>query len=87
MLWGRSVSPIAAAGGTPQDAGALPALGGGHRAGWLCPPQGVLADFAPPTPPLVPTLVVQCVTEVEKRGLMEVGSRVVGVAMLWSLWG
>ncbi|NWU51080.1 RGAP1 protein, partial [Dromas ardeola] len=38
---------------------------------WPC--EGVLADFAPPTPPLVPALVVQCVTEVETRGLTEVG--------------
>ncbi|XP_064020533.1 rac GTPase-activating protein 1-like isoform X3 [Pogoniulus pusillus] len=41
-----------------------------HRA-W--PHAGVLADFAPHTPPLVPLLVVQCVTEVEKRGLTETG--------------
>ncbi|NXS68885.1 RGAP1 protein, partial [Pandion haliaetus] len=37
------------------------------------PREGVLADFAPPTPPLVPALVVQCVTEVETRGLTETG--------------
>jgi len=47
----------------------------------LSPPQGVLADFAPPTPPLVPALVVQCVNVVETRGLTEVGAGVVGVAM------
>lgn len=35
-------------------------------------PQGVLADFAPLTPPRVPALVVQCVHEVESRGLAEV---------------
>lgn len=69
------------------DAGALPTLGGGHRIDQCHPPQGVLADFAPTTPPLVPTLVVQCVTEVETRGLTEVGAGVVGVVMLWFLWG
>ncbi|NXT68483.1 RGAP1 protein, partial [Chaetops frenatus] len=37
------------------------------------PREGVIADFAPSTPPLVPTLVVQCVTEVETRGLTETG--------------
>lgn len=75
----------------------LPALGcwgsayRGHRAGWWvqsgsrhCPPQGVLADFAPPTPPLVPVLVVQCVTEVETRGLTEVGAGAVEAVMPWS---
>ncbi|NXY14676.1 RGAP1 protein, partial [Atrichornis clamosus] len=41
------------------------------------PREGVLADFAPSTPPLVPALVVQCVTEVETRGLTEVGVRTV----------
>lgn len=35
-------------------------------------PQGILADFAPSIPPLVPHLVVQCVNQVEKRGLQEV---------------
>lgn len=69
------------------DAGALPTLGGGHRTGQCCPPQGVLADFAPATPPLVPALVVQCVTEVETRGLTEVGAWVVGAVILWFLWG
>ncbi|XP_054826826.1 rac GTPase-activating protein 1-like isoform X2 [Eublepharis macularius] len=35
--------------------------------------EGVLADFAPSTPPMVPQLVVQCVTQVESRGLQEMG--------------
>uniref|UniRef100_A0A663F2W7 Rac GTPase activating protein 1 n=1 Tax=Aquila chrysaetos chrysaetos TaxID=223781 RepID=A0A663F2W7_AQUCH len=52
-----------------------------------CPPQGVLADFAPPTPPLVPALVVQCVTEVETRGLTETGLyRVPGAEQLVREW-
>uniref|UniRef100_A0A8C6Z3K7 Rho-GAP domain-containing protein n=1 Tax=Nothoprocta perdicaria TaxID=30464 RepID=A0A8C6Z3K7_NOTPE len=42
-------------------------------------PQGVLADFAPSVPPLVPALVVQCVTEVETRGLAEVGAAAAGL--------
>ena len=76
--------PVGLPGYRPRDAGALAAGPGGRcRAGRCCPPQGVLADFAPPTPPLVPALVVQCVTEVETRGLMEVGAGAVGAAMPW----
>lgn len=36
--------------------------------------QGILADFAPSTPPLVPPLVIQCVNQVERRGLKEVSA-------------
>ncbi|NXQ83410.1 RGAP1 protein, partial [Nyctibius grandis] len=51
------------------------------------PREGVLADFAPPTPPLVPALVVQCVTEVETRGLTETGLyRVPGTEQLVREW-
>ncbi|NXS59319.1 RGAP1 protein, partial [Brachypteracias leptosomus] len=51
------------------------------------PREGVLADFAPPTPPLVPALVVQCVTEVETRGLTEMGLyRVPGSEQLVREW-
>ncbi|KAM8806949.1 rac GTPase-activating protein 1 [Eudromia elegans] len=51
------------------------------------PRQGVLADFAPPIPPLVPALVVQCVTEVEARGLVEMGLyRVPGAEQLVREW-
>ncbi|NXT48629.1 RGAP1 protein, partial [Pluvianellus socialis] len=51
------------------------------------PREGVLADFAPLTPPLVPTLVVQCVTEVETRGLTETGLyRVPGAEQLVREW-
>ncbi|XP_053327706.1 rac GTPase-activating protein 1-like [Spea bombifrons] len=35
--------------------------------------QGVLADYAPVTSPRVPSLVIQCVNEIEKRGLSERG--------------
>ncbi|XP_033016403.1 rac GTPase-activating protein 1-like isoform X2 [Lacerta agilis] len=35
--------------------------------------EGILADFAPSTPPLVPPLVIQCVNQVERRGLKETG--------------
>ncbi|KAM6259391.1 rac GTPase-activating protein 1-like [Spheniscus humboldti] len=56
-----------------------------HHHTW--PREGVLADFAPPTPPLVPTLVVQCVTEVETRGLTETGLyRVPGAEQLVREW-
>ncbi|NXA46667.1 RGAP1 protein, partial [Nothocercus julius] len=51
------------------------------------PQQGVLADFAPPVPPLVPALVAQCVTEVETRGLAETGLyRVPGAEQLVREW-
>ncbi|NXG86809.1 RGAP1 protein, partial [Stercorarius parasiticus] len=56
-----------------------------HHHAW--PSEGVLADFAPPTPPLVPALVVQCVTEVETRGLTETGLyRVPGAEQLVREW-
>ncbi|XP_044887685.1 rac GTPase-activating protein 1-like isoform X1 [Mauremys mutica] len=51
------------------------------------PREGVLADFAPPTAPLVPALVVQCVSEVERRGLTETGLyRVPGAEPLVREW-
>ncbi|XP_015724682.1 rac GTPase-activating protein 1-like isoform X2 [Coturnix japonica] len=51
------------------------------------PREGVLADFAPQTAPLVPALVVQCVTEVETRGLAEAGLyRVPGAEPLVREW-
>ncbi|NWI55085.1 RGAP1 protein, partial [Calyptomena viridis] len=51
------------------------------------PREGVLADFAPRTRPLVPALVVQCVTEVETRGLTETGLyRVPGAEQLVREW-
>ncbi|KAK4817424.1 hypothetical protein QYF61_013491, partial [Mycteria americana] len=56
-----------------------------HHHAW--PREGVLADFAPPAPPLVPALVVQCVTEVETRGLTETGLyRVPGTEQLVREW-
>ncbi|XP_065697130.1 rac GTPase-activating protein 1-like isoform X5 [Patagioenas fasciata] len=56
-----------------------------HHHAW--PREGVLADFAPATPPLVPALVVQCVTEVETRGLTETGLyRVPGTDQLVREW-
>ncbi|KAJ6634313.1 hypothetical protein lerEdw1_014085 [Lerista edwardsae] len=49
--------------------------------------EGILADFAPSTPPLVPHLVVQCVNQVEKRGLQETGLyRVPGVERFVREW-
>ncbi|XP_043931333.1 rac GTPase-activating protein 1-like [Protopterus annectens] len=35
--------------------------------------EGVLADFAPTTAPMIPSLIVHCVKEVEERGLSETG--------------
>ncbi|KAM6078952.1 LOW QUALITY PROTEIN: rac GTPase-activating protein 1-like [Theristicus caerulescens] len=56
-----------------------------HHHAW--PREGVLADFAPTMPPLVPALVVQCVTEVETRGLTETGLyRVPGAEQLVREW-
>uniref|UniRef100_A0A8C8SGN5 Uncharacterized protein n=1 Tax=Pelusios castaneus TaxID=367368 RepID=A0A8C8SGN5_9SAUR len=51
------------------------------------PREGILADFAPPTVPRVPALVVQCVSEVERRGLTEAGLyRVPGAEPLVREW-
>lgn len=35
--------------------------------------QGILADFAPCSSPRIPSLVIQCVNEIERRGLSERG--------------
>ncbi|XP_042323431.1 rac GTPase-activating protein 1-like isoform X2 [Sceloporus undulatus] len=49
--------------------------------------EGILADFAPATPPLVPPIVIQCVNQVEKRGLQETGLyRVPGAEHLVHEW-
>lgn len=41
------------------------------RLWWL---QNLLEDFAPAAPPRVPQLLVECVAEIERRGLQEVSS-------------
>nr|XP_014343778.1 PREDICTED: rac GTPase-activating protein 1-like [Latimeria chalumnae] len=38
-----------------------------------CAGKGVLADFASPTSPMIPSLIVHCVNEIERRGLTETG--------------
>ncbi|XP_061465331.1 rac GTPase-activating protein 1-like isoform X2 [Rhineura floridana] len=49
--------------------------------------EGVLADFVPSTPPLVPPLVIQCVNQLESRGLHEAGLyRVPGTEHLVREW-
>ncbi|XP_026521382.1 rac GTPase-activating protein 1-like [Notechis scutatus] len=49
--------------------------------------EGILADFAPSKPPLVPPIVVQCVVQIEKRGLQEAGLyRVPGTEPLMREW-
>ncbi|XP_063165838.1 rac GTPase-activating protein 1-like [Candoia aspera] len=49
--------------------------------------EGILADFAPSKPPLVPPIVIQCVVHVEKRGLQEAGLyRVPGAEPLVREW-
>jgi Rac GTPase-activating protein 1 len=35
--------------------------------------MGTVADYAPHTAPMVPSIIVHCVNEVELRGLNEVG--------------
>ncbi|XP_061591316.1 rac GTPase-activating protein 1 [Cololabis saira] len=35
--------------------------------------EGVLADYVPDTSPMIPSLVVHCVSEIEQRGLHEAG--------------
>nr|XP_032807165.1 rac GTPase-activating protein 1-like isoform X1 [Petromyzon marinus] len=37
------------------------------------PREGTVADFSPPTAPMIPSLVLHCVDEIERRGMMEVG--------------
>lgn len=34
---------------------------------------GTVADYAPGTSPMIPAIVIHCVTEIERRGLNEVG--------------
>ncbi|KAJ8946085.1 hypothetical protein NQ314_008985 [Rhamnusium bicolor] len=34
---------------------------------------GIISDYTPTTPPMVPALIVHCVNEVEHRGLREIG--------------
>jgi Rac GTPase-activating protein 1 len=34
---------------------------------------GAIADYAPPTAPMIPSIIVHCVNEVELRGLNEAG--------------
>ncbi|NXL65710.1 RGAP1 protein, partial [Chordeiles acutipennis] len=35
--------------------------------------EGTLMDFVPSTPPMIPSIVVHCVNEIEQRGLHEMG--------------
>ncbi|XP_078287547.1 rac GTPase-activating protein 1 isoform X5 [Rhinoraja longicauda] len=35
--------------------------------------EGVLADFTPQTSPMIPSIVVHCINEIEQRGLSETG--------------
>jgi RhoGAP domain. len=49
--------PCVPAGNTPTRKGTL----------------NTIADFAPPTAPMIPAIIVHCVKEVETRGLTEVG--------------
>ncbi|NXF35866.1 RGAP1 protein, partial [Nyctibius bracteatus] len=35
--------------------------------------EGTLMDFVPPTPPMIPSIIVHCVNEIEQRGLHEKG--------------
>ncbi|XP_053926493.1 rac GTPase-activating protein 1 isoform X3 [Cuculus canorus] len=68
-----------------QDQCPSPCVPRPHHHAW--PREGVLADFAPTVPPLVPVLVLQCVTEVERRGLTETGLyRVPGTEPLVREW-
>ncbi|XP_029141001.1 rac GTPase-activating protein 1-like, partial [Protobothrops mucrosquamatus] len=49
----------------------LPRKQPSHKQCKICPGKGILADFAPSKPPRVPPIVVQCVAQIEKRGLRE----------------
>ncbi|KFZ62080.1 Rac GTPase-activating protein 1 [Antrostomus carolinensis] len=35
--------------------------------------EGTLMDFVPSTPPMIPSIIVHCVNEIEQRGLREMG--------------
>ncbi|XP_068777163.1 rac GTPase-activating protein 1 isoform X3 [Struthio camelus] len=35
--------------------------------------EGTLMDFVPTTPPMIPSIIVHCVNEIEQRGLREMG--------------
>ncbi|NXS61723.1 RGAP1 protein, partial [Brachypteracias leptosomus] len=35
--------------------------------------EGTLMDFVPSTPPMIPSIIVHCVNEIEQRGLQETG--------------
>ncbi|XP_051881979.1 rac GTPase-activating protein 1-like [Pristis pectinata] len=35
--------------------------------------EGTIADFAPPTAPMIPSLIIHCINEIEQRGLQEPG--------------
>ncbi|NWS57932.1 RGAP1 protein, partial [Chunga burmeisteri] len=35
--------------------------------------EGILMDFVPSTPPMIPSIIVHCVNEIEQRGLHETG--------------
>ncbi|KAM9265099.1 rac GTPase-activating protein 1 [Morus bassanus] len=35
--------------------------------------EGTLVDFVPSTPPMIPSIIVHCVNEIEQRGLRETG--------------
>ncbi|XP_054711222.1 rac GTPase-activating protein 1-like [Uloborus diversus] len=35
--------------------------------------QGTIADYVSPTPPMIPSLIIHCLNEIELRGMNEVG--------------
>lgn len=35
--------------------------------------QGTIADYTPMTSPMVPSIIVHCIREIESRGLTEIG--------------
>ncbi|KOB68463.1 Tumbleweed [Operophtera brumata] len=47
--------------------------GAAHAKRPNAPQEGCISEWAPRTPPMVPALLVHCVNEVEKRGLLERG--------------
>ncbi|XP_069698912.1 rac GTPase-activating protein 1-like [Periplaneta americana] len=56
-----------------KDKVPLPCVPVGHNMRPRGHVMGVLSDYAPPTSPMVPSLIVHCVNEVDLRGLNEVG--------------
>uniref|UniRef100_A0A8C5JPI6 Rac GTPase activating protein 1 n=1 Tax=Junco hyemalis TaxID=40217 RepID=A0A8C5JPI6_JUNHY len=55
------------------DGSSTPQHNGGVRLHDFVSKTGTLMDFVPSTPPMIPSIIVHCVNEIEQRGLHETG--------------